>query len=102
MTTTPAMFKGEERTRYDALEAKTRLPRYGCDCYAYAMLAAGFIDLVVETRLNPYDIVALIPIIENAGGIVRTWEGGRAEGGGNIVAASSEALCEQAMAVMNG
>jgi histidinol phosphatase-like enzyme (inositol monophosphatase family) len=102
MTTTPALFKGETRARYDALESKARLPRYGCDCYAYAMLAAGFIDLVVEPRLNPYDIVALIPVIENAGGVVRTWEGGRAEGGGNIVAAASEALCVQAMAVMNG
>ena len=102
MTTTPAMFKGAARARYDALETKVRLPRYGCDCYAYAMLAAGFVDLVVETRLNPYDIVAMIPIIENAGGVVRTWEGGRPEGGGNIVAAASEALCDQAMVVMNG
>jgi histidinol phosphatase-like enzyme (inositol monophosphatase family) len=102
MTTTPAMFKGQARARYDALEAKTRLPRYGCDCYAYAMLAAGFIDLVVETWLNPYDIVAMIPIIENAGGVVRTWEGGRPEGGGNIVAAASEALCEQVMKIMTG
>ena len=102
MTTTPAMFKNGTRARYDALESKVRLPRYGCDCYAYAVLAAGFVDLVVETRLNPYDIVAMIPIIENAGGVVRTWEGGRPEGGGNIVAAASESLCEQAMAVMNG
>jgi histidinol phosphatase-like enzyme (inositol monophosphatase family) len=102
MTTTPAIFKGEARARYDTLEGKVRLPRYGCDCYAYAMLAAGFVDLVVETGLNPYDIVALIPIIESAGGVVKTWDGGRAEGGGNIVAAASEALCEQAMKVMNG
>jgi histidinol phosphatase-like enzyme (inositol monophosphatase family) len=102
MTTTPALFNGEARQRYDLLESKARLPRYGCDCYAYAMLAAGYIDLVVEPTLNPYDIVALIPIIENAGGVVRTWDGGRPEGGGNIVAAASEALCEQAMAIMNG
>jgi histidinol phosphatase-like enzyme (inositol monophosphatase family) len=100
MTTTPALFKGEVRQRFDLLESKVRLPRYGCDCYAYAMLAAGYIDLVVEPGLNPYDIVALVPIIENAGGVVRTWAGGRPEGGGNIVAAASEALCEQAMAIM--
>jgi fructose-1,6-bisphosphatase/inositol monophosphatase family enzyme len=79
-----------------------RLSRYGCDCYAYAMLAAGFVDLVVETGLNPYDIAALIPIIESAGGVVKTWDGGWPEGGGDIVAAASEALCQQAMAVMNG
>jgi fructose-1,6-bisphosphatase/inositol monophosphatase family enzyme len=102
MTTTPALFKGEARQRYDLLESKVLLPRYGCDCYAYAMLAAGFIDIVVEPGLNPYDIVALVPIIESAGGVVRTWEGGRPEGGGNIVAAASEALCEQAMEIMNG
>jgi fructose-1,6-bisphosphatase/inositol monophosphatase family enzyme len=102
LTTTPSLFKGDARTRFDLLESKVRLSRYGCDCYAYAMLAAGFIDLVVEPGLNPYDIVALVPIIENAGGVVRTWEGGRPEGGGNIVAASNEELCERAMAVMNG
>lgn len=102
LTTTPSLFKGAARQRFDLLESKVRLSRYGCDCYAYAMLAAGNVDLVVEPALNPYDIVALIPIIENAGGVVRTWDGGRAEGGGNIVAAASEALCEQAMAVMNG
>ena len=52
-----------------------RLARYGCDCYAYCMLAAGHIDLVIESGLKPYDIVALIPIIEGAGGIVTTWDG---------------------------
>ena len=102
LTTTPSLFKDAARERFDNLESQVRLSRYGCDCYAYAMLAAGNIDLVVETGLNPYDIVAMIPIIENAGGVVRTWDGGRPEGGGNIVAAASEALCEQAMAVMNG
>jgi histidinol phosphatase-like enzyme (inositol monophosphatase family) len=102
LTTTPSLFKGAARQRFDLLESKVRLSRYGCDCYAYAMLAAGNIDLVVETALNPYDIVALVPIIENAGGVVRTWMGGRPEGGGNIAAAASEALLKQAMAVMNG
>jgi myo-inositol-1(or 4)-monophosphatase len=102
MTTTPTLFKGEAWARFGRLESEVRLSRYGCDCYAYAMLAAGHIDLVVETALNPYDIVAMIPIIENAGGVVRRWDGGRPEGGGNIVAAASEALLEQAMAVMNG
>ena len=58
--------------------ASSRLARYGCDCYAYCMLAAGHIDLVVESGLKPYDIAALVPIIEGAGGIVTTWEGGSA------------------------
>ena len=56
-----------------------RLSRYGGDCYAYCMLAAGHVDLVIETELKPYDVLPLIPIITGAGGIVTTWEGGPAE-----------------------
>ena len=67
--------------------ACVKLARYGCDCYAYCMLAAGHIDLVIETGLKPYDIVALIPIIEGAGGIVTSWDGGSAAQGGRIIAA---------------
>ena len=62
-TTTPALFRGDRREAYDRLERAVRLPRYGTDCYAYAMLAAGNVDLVVEVGLQPYDIVALIPMI---------------------------------------
>ena len=68
---------------YDRVERESRLARYGCDCYAYCMLAAGHIDLVIEAGLKPYDIVALIPIIEGAGGIVTTWDGGSAAKGGS-------------------
>ena len=99
-TTTPALFTGGMRERYDRLEASVRLPRYGTDCYAYAMLAAGQIDLVVECGLQPYDIVALIPIIERAGGIITTWDGGRAEGGGDVVAAATPTLHEQALRLL--
>src|SRR6185295_1596552 len=60
-TTTPAMFKGSDRAAYDRVEGQVRLARYGCDCYAYCMVAAGQADLVVEAGLKPYDIVALIP-----------------------------------------
>ena len=78
-----------------------RLSRYGTDCYAYCMLAAGQIDLVVEAGLKPYDIVALIPIIEGAGGIVTTWDGGPATGGGRIVAAGDRRLHEAALRHLN-
>ncbi len=101
-TTTPHLFKGAARRRYDAVEGQVKLFRYGCDCYAYCMLAAGFIDLVIETALQPYDIVALVPIIEAAGGIVTDWDGSRPEKGGNIVAASTQELHAAAMAIMNG
>lgn len=101
MTTTPALFNGAARERFDTLESKVRLSRYGCDCYAYAMLAAGFVDLVVETGLNPYDIVALVPIIENAGGVITCRDGSRPENGGDIVAAATPALHAAVLGVLN-
>src|SRR3546814_9579481 len=85
-----------------AVERHVRLFRYGTDCYAYALLAAGHVDLVIENGLKPYDVGALIPLIEQAGGIITTWDGGRPEDGGNIVAAGSRFLHEQAMAILNG
>jgi myo-inositol-1(or 4)-monophosphatase len=102
MTTSPGMFKGAEAEAFARVEGKVRLSRYGCDCYAYCMLAAGHVDLVVESGLKPYDIVALIPIIEGAGGIVTSWDGGSAAGGGRIVAAGSKALHEAALAQLAG
>jgi histidinol phosphatase-like enzyme (inositol monophosphatase family) len=100
-TTTPALFLGGRREAYNRLEATVRLPRYGTDCYAYAMVAAGHVDLVVEVGLQSYDIVALIPIIEKAGGIVTNWEGGPAENGGEIVAAGTPELHAAAMKLLH-
>jgi fructose-1,6-bisphosphatase/inositol monophosphatase family enzyme len=101
-TTTPSLFKGDMRKRYDAFESKVQLARYGTDCYAFAMLAAGCVDIVMDPGLKPYDIVALIPIIEQAGGIVTTFDGGPAENGGDIVAAATPRLHEAAMAALRG
>jgi fructose-1,6-bisphosphatase/inositol monophosphatase family enzyme len=79
-----------------AVEKGVRLTRYGGDCYAYCALAAGFVDLVIETNLKPHDIVALAPIIEGAGGVVPTWEGENAAKGGRIIAAGDRALYAEA------
>ena len=100
-TTTPALFLGAKRETYDRLERTVRLARYGTDCYAYAMLAAGNIDLVVETELQPYDIVALVPIIERAGGVITRWDGGPAEKAGDIVAAATPQLHAAALEMLN-
>ncbi|RCW82981.1 histidinol-phosphatase [Phyllobacterium bourgognense] len=100
-TTTPAMFKDEKRAAYDRVEQSVRLARYGTDCYAYSMLAAGFVDLVVETGLHPYDIVALVPIIEKAGGVITTWDGGPAEKAGDIVAAATPELHAKTLELLN-
>jgi histidinol-phosphatase len=101
-TTHPDLFAaGEEVDDFGRLKAQVRMTRYGGDCYSYCLLAAGFIDLVVEAGLKPYDIVALIPIIERAGGRVTTWDGKPATAGGRIVASGDVRLHEAAMAVLN-
>jgi histidinol phosphatase-like enzyme (inositol monophosphatase family) len=99
-TTSPSIITGADGGAYRRLEARARLARYGTDCYAYAMLAAGQIDLVCETGLKSYDIMPLIPIIEGAGGVVTTWEGGRAHEGGRILAAGSAELHAEALGVL--
>lgn len=93
-TTTPALFTKEERPAYDRVEEQVKLVRYGTDCYAYCMVAAGNADIVIESGLQPYDIVALIPIIEGAGGIVTNWTGGSASDGGQIVATGDPCMHE--------
>ena len=87
LTTDPGLFRGSEAEAWERLVGEVRLRRYGCDCYAYAMVAAGHADLVVESGLHVYDIAALIPIVEGAGGVVtalgRDFRGaGRARGRG--------------------
>jgi histidinol phosphatase-like enzyme (inositol monophosphatase family) len=101
-TTTPSLFQGQMRSHYDELERKVRLARYGTDCYAFAMLAAGNVDVVADPGLKPYDIVALIPIIEKAGGVITTFEGKPAEQGGDILAAATPELHAAAMAALRG
>ncbi len=100
-TTTPALFTDKHRVSYDRIEKAVRLARYGTDCYAYCMLAAGHVDLVVEIGLQPYDIVALVPIIEQAGGVITTADGGRPEQAGHIVAAANPALHAAALELLN-
>lgn len=99
-TTAPEIFVGEEVEKFANVSKKARLTRYGVDCYAYALLAAGHVDLVVESSLKPYDVGALIPLIEQAGGVITTWDGGRPENGGRIVAAGSKAVHAQALELL--
>lgn len=105
-TTHPSMFDDpdddEVRRRYDELGRRVRLQRFGGDCYAYCMLAAGRVDLVVESDLNSYDIVALIPIIEAAGGVITGPDGRQPLEGGTVVAAATPELAEQAWAILRG
>jgi len=96
-TTSPLLMNTTDRAKFERVEDAARLSRYGGDCYAYCMIAAGQIDLVIETEIKPYDIAALIPIITGAGGIVTTWEGKPASNGGRIIAAGDRRVHEAAL-----
>jgi myo-inositol-1(or 4)-monophosphatase len=101
-TTSPLLMSQDDRDAFGRVEKTARLTRYGGDCYSYCMLAAGHLDLVIETELKPYDIAALIPIITGAGGVVTTWEGKPAQSGGRIVAAGDPRVHEAAIKLLNG
>ncbi len=101
MTTHPDLFAaGAEQAGFQAVKQQVRACRYGGDCYSYCLLAAGHLDLVVEAGLKPFDITALIPIVERAGGIVTTWDGGPADRGGRIVASGDARVHEAALKVL--
>lgn len=102
MTTHPDLLVGDTLGPFRKVEEKVRLSRYGGDCYAYCMLAAGHVDLVIESGLNSYDIVGLVPIVEGAGGIVTTWDGGDPAQGGAIIAAGDRRTHAQALEILNG
>ena len=95
------IFDGEkELAAFDAVAAKTRMVRYGGDCYIYCMLAAGLVDLVIESTLKAHDVQALIPLIEGAGGVISDWAGGSAVDGGRVVAAGDRRLHRAALKLL--
>ena len=100
-TTDPDLFTATRDKRgFKAVKERVRSVRYGGDCYTYCLLAAGLVDIVIETGLKPHDVVALIPIIERAGGRITTWEGKPATGGGRIVAAGDARMHQEAMSLL--
>jgi myo-inositol-1(or 4)-monophosphatase len=101
--TTPDMFSRPlEWEAFERVSARVRLTRFGADAYAYCMLAAGQIDLVIEAGLGFYDIAALVPIIEGAGGVVTDWTGAPVRQGGRVIAAANPVLHASALALLNG
>src|SRR5690606_5964847 len=99
-TTSPELFDSPSRAAFESVAARCLMTRCGGDCYSYGMLAAGFIDLVVEWGLKAYDIVPLIPILEGAGAVVTGWHGRSAVAGGAIVAAATPELHAAALGVL--
>jgi histidinol phosphatase-like enzyme (inositol monophosphatase family) len=100
LSTFPEIGTAAERAAFEALAARVRFTRYGLDCYGYALVAAGQVDLVVEAGLAAYDIAAPIAVIEAAGGIVTDWRGRPAQGGGRVLAAANVKVHAAALAVL--
>lgn len=108
--TTPHMFAGATEQAFNRVRDRVRIPLYGCDCYAYGLLAAGHVDLVVEADLKPYDYMALVPIIQGAGGVVTDWSGaplrwddvsaGVKSAAGEVLAAGDPATHKQALELL--
>ncbi|TFI58594.1 inositol monophosphatase family protein [Sphingomonas parva] len=99
-TTDPYLFQGAEREAFERVRASVRTTRYGHDGYAYARLAAGTIDLVIESLLKPHDYNALIPVVRAGGGVIGDWTGGEDFSPGKVIAAATPRLFDQAVALM--
>jgi inositol-phosphate phosphatase/L-galactose 1-phosphate phosphatase/histidinol-phosphatase len=97
----PEMFQGEDRARFEALRSEVRVNGWGTDCLAYGLLATGFVDLVAEASMGPHDFLPLVPVVEGAGGRITDWEGralSLAVGTkGRVLASGDPALHEQAL-----
>ncbi|MDR3528719.1 MAG: histidinol-phosphatase [Rhizomicrobium sp.] len=103
MTTHPwAYFDAFETAAFRALCDATMMSRFGGDCYAYGLLAMGFVDVIVEASLKPWDIQALIPIVEGAGGIITDWQGGPCAEGGRVIAAGDKRVHAEALRFLAG
>lgn len=101
-TTSPHLYKDGNEAPFGRLRTAVKSMRYGLDCYSFALLAAGHMDIAMDPALQIYDIAALIPIMEGAGGVVSTWTDNDPASGGNVIAASSRALLDEALIVMAG
>src|SRR6476660_7940178 len=103
-STSPIMFSGDLSRKHAALVDAVKLFRWGGDCYAYGLLAAGHVDLVVENDLKLYDFAALVPVIKGAGGLATDWHGRELDmnSDGSILAAGDPAVHRAAMDVLAG
>lgn len=99
-TTFPELGSAEEAAGFAAVAQHCKLVRYGMDCYAYALLAAGHVDLVIEAGLQAYDIQAPIAVIEAAGGIATDWKGRNADQGGRVLAAANPKVHSLALDIL--
>ena len=103
LTSSPDFFNTDELKRFQHLCQQTRYLRYGGDCYTYAMLAGGWVDLVVESGLYPFDYLPLVPIVEQAGGVISDWQGNPLglDSGHQVIAAATPELHIAALSALN-
>jgi inositol-phosphate phosphatase/L-galactose 1-phosphate phosphatase/histidinol-phosphatase len=102
--TSPDMFRGADADGFARVARAAKLVRYGADCYAYGLVALGFVDVVIEASLKPYDFAAMLPIIEGAGGIATDWQGaplGLASDG-RVLIAGDKRTHGEALALLRG
>jgi histidinol phosphatase-like enzyme (inositol monophosphatase family) len=100
-TTFPEVGTPQDRAGFEAVAKQCQLTRFGMDCYAYALLGTGQIDLVIEAGLQPYDILGPLGVVEAAGGIVTDWKGHSAIQGGRVIAAANRDVHTAALALLN-
>src|SRR5262249_23005462 len=102
--TTPDMFKGADAESFQRLKGAVKLARFGGDCYAYGLLAAGVIDVVAEASLQPYDYAALVPVIAGAGGRMTDWQGRplALASDGRVLACGDPAISAAARGLLTG
>ena len=99
-TVDPDLFQDGERAVFDTLKTRSKLIRYSLDCYAYAILSAGHFDLILETRMKPYDIMALVPVIRGAGGMVTDWSGNEPGPDGRLVALGDPGMAAEVLPLL--
>jgi inositol-phosphate phosphatase/L-galactose 1-phosphate phosphatase/histidinol-phosphatase len=102
--TTPDMFQGDDADTFSNVARAAKLVRYGADCYAYGLVALGFVDVVIEASLKPYDFSAMLPIIEGAGGIATDWRGAPLglSSDGRVLIAGDKRTHGDALALLRG
>lgn len=100
--TSPDQFEGKDAEAFATMRRHVGLTRFGLDCYAYGLLASGHVDLIVEAGLQVYDVMALVPVVEGAGGVITDWQGAALSPGfdGRVVAAANSGLHAAALQLL--
>jgi myo-inositol-1(or 4)-monophosphatase len=97
-----AYFTSDQQAGFQRVQTAVRMTRYCGDCYLFAALAMGFVDIVIEANFNRWDVAALIPLVEGAGGVITSWDGGDCRDGQTILACGDKRIHQQAIKLLTG